>query len=136
MKSGIPWNEAAKHLYGWTGIFRKWISYESCASRLAIHDNVQKLRQVAYRSAEIIHTHEPGREGAAIQAYAVALVLQTETGNLEPKEFLIEIGHFTENKIYKEKIEKTKALLPVEDKSVRAEHSVQLFEHRILFIKT
>jgi poly(ADP-ribose) glycohydrolase ARH3 len=117
MKSGVPWNEAAKRLYGGLGSFGNGSAMRVAPIGLLYHDNVEKLREAAYRSAEVTHTHILGREGAAIQAYSVALALQTETGNLEPKEFLDKIAHFTKNKVYKEKIEKAKALLPVEDKS-------------------
>jgi len=116
IKSGVPWNEAAKRLYGGKGSFGNGAAMRVAPVGLLYYDDVEKLREVACRSAEITHTHELGKEGATIQAYAVALALQTKTSNLEPGEFLDKIAQFTRNKVYKEKLEKARALLPVEDK--------------------
>lgn len=116
MKSGVPWNLASKQLYGGKGSFGNGAAMRVAPIGLLHYDNAEKLREMAYRSAEITHTHELGKEGAAIQAYAVALAIQEKISSLEPTEFLDRITHFTENKVYKGKLEKARALLPVEDK--------------------
>lgn len=116
MKSGVPWNVASKQLYGGKGSFGNGAAMRVAPIGLLHYDDAEKLREMAYRSAEITHTHELGKEGAAIQAYAVALAVQEKISSLEPTEFLDRITHFTENKVYKGKLEKAKALLPVEDR--------------------
>jgi poly(ADP-ribose) glycohydrolase ARH3 len=116
IKSGVPWNEAARRLYGGKGSFGNGAAMRVAPVGLLYYDDVKKLREVACRSAEITHTHELGKEGVAIQAYAIALAMQTKASNLEPGEFLDKIAQFTGNKVYKGKLEKARALLPVEDK--------------------
>lgn len=116
MKSGVPCNEAAKRLYGGTGSFGNGAAMRVAPVGLLYYDDPKKLRELAYKSAEITHTHELGKEGAAIQAYAVALALLTETHKLKPKDFLQRITGFTSNEVYREKLEKARDLLEVQDK--------------------
>lgn len=117
IKSGIPWKDAAKRLYGGMGSFGNGAAMRVAPVGLLYHDDAEKLREAAHKSAEITHTHEPGREGAAVQAYAVALAVQTETNGLEPNIFLDEMIRFTRNEVYREKLEEAKTLLGIEDKA-------------------
>ena len=116
IKSGVAWNEAAKQLYGGMGSFGNGAAMRVAPIGLLYYDDVEKLREIAYKSAEITHTHVLGKEGAAIQAYAVALAVQTERDNLNPEEFLEKIANFTENSVYREKLEKARLLLKKDNK--------------------
>ena len=116
IKSGIPWNEAAGQLYGGMGSYGNGAAMRVAPVGLFYYDDENRLREVAYKSAEITHTHELGKEGAAIQAYAVALAVQTEGGNLNPEEFLERIVNFTENSVYRKKLEKARLLLKKDNK--------------------
>jgi len=116
IKSGVAWNEAAKQLYGGMGSFGNGAAMRVAPIGLLYYDDTEKLREVAYKSAEITHTHALGKEGAAIQAYAVALAVQTERDNLNPEEFLEKIANFTENSVYRKKLEKARLLLKKDNK--------------------
>ena len=116
IKSGIPWFEAAKRLYGGTGSYGNGAAMRVAPAGLCYYDNLEKMRKAAYNSAEITHTHDLGREGAAIQAYAVALALRTEPAQLDPSGFLQYIAGFTESKVYRKKLEKAIDLLNRDDR--------------------
>ena len=116
IKSGVAWNEAAKQLYGGMGSYGNGAAMRVAPVGLFYYDDKDRLREIAYRSAEITHTHVLGKEGAAIQAYAVALAVQTERNNLNPEEFLGKIVNFTENSVYRKKLEKARFLLKKDNK--------------------
>jgi len=116
IKSGIAWNEAARQLYGGMGSFGNGAAMRVAPVGLFYYDNAEKLREIAYKSAEITHTHVLGKEGAALQAYAVALALKTPLKKFSPSSFLDELTSFTRVDAYREKLEKAKALLESDDK--------------------
>ena len=116
IKSGVSWKEAARKLYGGMGSYGNGAAMRVAPVGLLYYDNVEKLREIAYKTAEITHTHELGKEGAAIQAYAVALAVQTEIGSLDPEEFLGRLMEFARVDAYKEKLQKAKELLEHGDK--------------------
>ena len=116
IKSGVAWNEAAKQLYGGMGSFGNGAAMRVAPVGLVYYDNAEKLREIAYKSAEITHTHVLGKEGAALQAYAVALALKTPLEKFSPSSFLDELMGFTRVDAYREKLEKAKALLESDDK--------------------
>jgi len=80
-------------------------------------DDPEQLRAVAYASGEITHTHPLGREGAALQAYAVALAVKEDPfSRLDIFTFLGKLRDFTSNEVYKEKLEKVESLVGEADK--------------------
>jgi len=111
IRSGVSWNEAARLLYGGTGSYGNGAAMRVAPIGLLFYDDAEILREVACRSAELTHMHDLGKEGAAIQAYAVALAVQTEKGRFEPEVFIEKIINYARNDIYKEKLEKAKVLL-------------------------
>ena len=111
IKSGVSWSEAAKRLYGGAGSFGNGAAMRVAPIGLLFYDDAERLREIAYRSAELTHTHDLGKEGAAIQAYAVALAVQIEKREFEPEAFIDEVIKYARNDIYKEKLEKAKDLL-------------------------
>jgi poly(ADP-ribose) glycohydrolase ARH3 len=59
-----------------------------------------------------------GKEGAAIQAYAVALALNTPPDeNIDCEAFLFKLQKFAQNQLYKEKIAQIKELLGEQDRA-------------------
>lgn len=116
MKLGVPWQDAAKQLYDGTGSYGNGAAMRVAPIGILYHNDKEKLRETAIMSAEITHTHKLGKEGAAIQAYAVSLALQTETNTLNPETFLEKIIDFTKNESYKAKLKKAKHLLPIQEK--------------------
>ena len=116
IKSGVAWNEAAKQLYGGMGSYGNGAAMRVAPIGLLYYDDAEKLREAAYKSAEITHTHMLGKEGAAIQAYAVALAVKAESESFNPIDFLEKLIEFTRVDAYKEKLEKAKGLLNNDDK--------------------
>ena len=111
IRSGVPWNEAAKRLYGGEGSFGNGAAMRIAPIGLLFYDDAERLREIACKSAELTHAHDLGKEGAAIQAYAVALAVRMEKDSFDPGFFIEKIMEFTRNDIYKEKLERAKALL-------------------------
>jgi len=116
IKSGVPWERAAKQLYGGAGSFGNGAAMRVAPVGLLYYDDPDELRAVAYASAEITHTHELGKEGAAIQAFAVALAVRAEPKNFEAASFLQKLREFTKNEVYKKKLEKAETLLDRDEK--------------------
>jgi len=71
---------------------------------LMYHDDPRMLRDVAYHSAGITHSHALGLEGAALQACAVALAVLAEPGNMSISDFLGTLRMFTKPGPYQEKL--------------------------------
>jgi len=111
VRSGIPWNRAARLLYGGAGSFGNGAAMRVAPIGLLFYDDPERIREIAYKSAELTHTHTLGKEGAAVQAYAVALAVQTEKGRLNPEGFIEKLIRYTQNNVYREKLLKAKALL-------------------------
>jgi poly(ADP-ribose) glycohydrolase ARH3 len=81
------------------------------------HDNPAQLREVAYKSSQITHAHNLGKEGAALQAHAIALVTGLEpSGGFNRSDFLAKLIDYVPNGVYQEKLNKIEALLNQPDK--------------------
>jgi len=72
---------------------------------LVYHSNFETLKEIAFDSARITHAHILGKEGAALQALAVALAISTDsTIRLDIDGFLNQLQSFTGEAVYKEKL--------------------------------
>ncbi|MEM2319777.1 MAG: ADP-ribosylglycohydrolase family protein [Candidatus Bathyarchaeia archaeon] len=72
---------------------------------LLYYDEPDRLRVVAYAQSRITHAHPLGVEGAALQAYAVALaVMENPRRGLDTKDFLAKLLNFTSNEVYRRKL--------------------------------
>ena len=117
IKGGEPWNTAASKIYK-GGSFGNGSAMRVAPVGLLYSNNPEKLRDVAYKSSSITHSHELGKEGAALQAYAVALALNTPTDEeIDRKAFLLELRNFSQNQLYKQKIASMKELLDEQDRT-------------------
>jgi poly(ADP-ribose) glycohydrolase ARH3 len=111
IKNGEPWDIAASKIYK-GGSFGNGSAMRIAPVGLLYSDNPEKLRRITYGSSSITHFHELGKEGAALQAYAVALALSTPSDeDIEQETFLLRLQKFTQNQLYKEKIANIKELL-------------------------
>jgi len=116
IKSGEPWDSAASKIYG-GGSFGNGSAMRMAPIGLLYSNNPAKLREIAYKSSSITHSHELGREGAALQAYAVALALNAPSDEeLDREDFLLKLQNFAQNRLYKEKLAATKELLGEQDR--------------------
>ena len=68
------------------------------------HDDLEELRRVVYEASDITHKHPLGKEGAFLQAAAIALAIRAEPGRLDPQGFVEELEGLVEHDIYIEKL--------------------------------
>jgi len=76
MREGTPWQDAAQRLYP-GGSFGNGSAMRVAPVGLLYHDDLAKVAEVARQSSRITHTHPLGTDGAALQACAVALAVQS-----------------------------------------------------------
>ena len=116
IRAGAAWDEAAQGLYR-SGSYGNGSAMRVAPISVFYHDNPKMLREVAYKSSQITHAHNLGKEGAALQAYAIALAT-----NLEPlsafdrSDFLAKLTSFVQEGVYQEKLNRMEALLGQSDK--------------------
>jgi poly(ADP-ribose) glycohydrolase ARH3 len=116
IKSGEAWDSAANGLYR-GGSFGNGSAMRVAPVGLLYSRNLDKLREIAHQSSSITHSHELGREGAAIQACAVALALNTPADeDIDRAVFLSSLQNFIRDRLYKEKIAQMRELLDERDK--------------------
>ncbi len=117
IRAGEPWDRAASKLYK-GGSFGNGSAMRVARIGLLYSSNPAKLREIAYKSSIITHSHELGKEGAALEAYAVALATNTEPNReLEQESFTQELYDFTQHHLYKQKIACIKELLDEKDRA-------------------
>jgi poly(ADP-ribose) glycohydrolase ARH3 len=117
IKSGEAWYSAANRLYR-GGSFGNGSAMRVAPVGLLYSRNLEKVREIAYQSSSITHSHELGREGAALQACAVALALNTPSDeDIDKEAFLVKLQNFIRNQLYKEKVAQIKELLGEQDKA-------------------
>jgi len=112
IKSGVAWNEASKRLFGGSGSYGNGAAMRVAPVGLFYHDDLEELRAVAYGQSQITHAHELGKEGALLQAYAVALATKADPSfELDSSVFLKKLMVFTRNEVYRQKLERAWELL-------------------------
>jgi len=112
IKSGVAWNEASKKLFGDSGSYGNGAAMRVAPVGLFYHDDLEQLRAVAYGQSQITHAHELGKEGALLQAYAVALATKADPSfELDSSVFLKKLRSFTRNEVYRQKLERAWELL-------------------------
>jgi poly(ADP-ribose) glycohydrolase ARH3 len=82
----ISYGEAAQSLFGGTGSFGNGAAMRVAPLGLFFHDSPD-IYDLASASAEITHAHSVGKDGAAVQAWAVAQAVKLDSR----KEFLPEV---------------------------------------------
>ena len=117
IRSGVDWSQAAKRLFGGAGSYGNGAAMRVAPVGVLYYDDLEQLRSVAYGQSQITHAHELGKEGAALQAYAVALAVKADmSSQLEPYAFLKELKDFTINDVYRRKLETAERLLGEKDR--------------------
>jgi len=117
IRAGKAWDKAAQELYH-GGSYGNGSAMRVAPIGVFYYDNPEILREVAHKSSQITHTHQLGKEGAAVQAYAIGLAT-----NLEPPlavdqdDFLAKLINYTQDRVYKEKLNRIKGLLVEPDKA-------------------
>jgi len=116
IKGGEHWDVAATKLYH-GGSYGNGSAMRIAPLALFYYDDLAMLREVAYRSSRITHSHPLGMEGAVLQAFAVALAVGLESArDFNPKYFLSELTQLSQQEAYKKKLETAGLLLGESDR--------------------
>jgi poly(ADP-ribose) glycohydrolase ARH3 len=111
IRAGEAWNKAAEKVYH-GGSFGNGSAMRIAPVGVLYHNDLAMLKEVACRSSQITHSHELGREGAVLQAYAVALAVSLEPAkDFDSREFLARLGEFVHHDMYRQKLAKIGTLL-------------------------
>jgi len=116
IRAGAAWDEVAQGLYG-GGSYGNGSAMRIAPIGVLYHHNLVMLREVAYKSSQITHAHELGKEGAALQAYAIALATNLEPlGAFDRGDFLAKLIDYMREGVYRGKLNRIEALLSQPDK--------------------
>jgi len=110
IKSGLSWKEAAERIYP-GGSYGNGSAMRIAPIGLFYYDNLSQLKEIAYQSSRITHTHSLGMEGAALQAFAVAIAVRTEPDYWDKYDFLRKLSNFVVVDEYRGKLKSIKTLL-------------------------
>lgn len=99
LRKGEPWDDVASRLFGGQGSFGNGGAMRVAPVGALYHNDPGRIRAVADAQAKITHAHLLGREGAILQAQAVAAALRfdPEEDDLDPYRFVAEV--FRESEI-------------------------------------
>jgi poly(ADP-ribose) glycohydrolase ARH3 len=115
IKSGTRWDEASRKLFGGEGSLGNGAAMRVAPVGLMYFDDLAQLRIVAYGSAQITHAHELGKEGASIEARAVAqavlLARSPPSTDFDPHGFLVYLKNLARSEVFIKKLEKVEQLL-------------------------
>jgi poly(ADP-ribose) glycohydrolase ARH3 len=111
LRRGEPWNVPAKEAFGGEGSYGNGSAMRVAPIGLFFYQDLTKVKEVAEASSKITHTHPLGIEGAVLQASAVALTVQTESGDFSTVDFLKKLTELTEGEVYKQKLGRLEELL-------------------------
>ncbi|UCE83922.1 MAG: ADP-ribosylglycohydrolase family protein [Deltaproteobacteria bacterium] len=101
---GISYADAARSLFGGGGSFGNGAAMRISPLGLFFHKS-SDIYQLACGSAEVTHAHPVGKDGAAVQAWAVALAVRLETAEgFSPQVFVDELAVFARTIEIQEKI--------------------------------
>ncbi len=113
IKEGIDWNFAGERVFG-GGSFGNGSSMRIAPIGAFYYDDPNKLREVAYDSSRVTHAHPLGKEGAALQAFAVANAINLDPSEeLNKQSFVSDLIRFVadEGEIYRTKLQYIKEFL-------------------------
>jgi len=116
IKGGEAWDRAAEKLYA-GGSYGNGSAMRIAPVGVFYHDDPIALKQVACESSQITHAHELGKEGAALQAGAVALATGAEPSSpFNRIDFLRGLSDFVEHEVYRQKLRSVERLSGERDK--------------------
>lgn len=110
IKSGLSWQAAAEHIYP-GGSYGNGSAMRVAPIGLFYYDNLSQLRELACQSSRLTHTHVLGMEGAALQAYAVALAVRADPERFDRVDFLNTLSEFVKADVYRQKLQRMRTLL-------------------------
>ena len=116
IQSGESWDQAAAKLYG-GGSFGNGAAMRIAPVGVLYYDDPTQMKATALRSSQITHAHELGKEGAVLQACAVALAVAADpAAELRTDEFLMSLSTVVQQQAFQEKLGKLGELLGKPDR--------------------
>lgn len=79
MQHGVPWDLAARSLYGGAGSFGNGASMRVAPAALFAYEDLEQVADLARQSAAVTHSHADGIDDAVLQATAIALLVGEAT---------------------------------------------------------
>lgn len=113
IRNGIKWDSAGERVFD-GGSYGNGSSMRVAPIGAFYYDDADMLRKVAYASSLITHAHPLGKEGAALQAFAVAKAINLDPSEeLDRQSFIADLIKFVsdEGEIYRTKLQYVKELL-------------------------
>ena len=110
IKSALSWQAAAENVYP-GGSYGNGSAMRVAPIGLFYYDNLSQLRELACQSSRLTHTHVLGMEGAALQAYAVALAVRADPERFDRVDFLNTLSEFVKADVYRQKLQRMRTLL-------------------------
>ncbi|MEJ2046526.1 MAG: ADP-ribosylglycohydrolase family protein [Dehalococcoidia bacterium] len=118
IRAGGAWDKVAQGLYR-SGSYGNGAAMRIAPIGVLYHNNLPLLTEIAHKSSQITHTHKLGKEGAALEAHAIALATSLEPGkNLDQGSFLKKLMSHVSDRVYQEKLSRIPALLNHPDKDL------------------
>jgi poly(ADP-ribose) glycohydrolase ARH3 len=109
--TGITYVQAAKSLFGGRGSMGNGGAMRIAPVGLFYHDS-ENLYEIASASAEVTHAHPVGKDGAAVEAWAIAHAVKLDPGRQFPLEtFTQDLISFARTPEIQEKIKLIQTLL-------------------------
>ncbi len=108
IKEGQSWDKPATESFYGEGSLGNGAAMRICPVGLLYHDNLEKLIQTTDQVAIITHSHPLGRQGAILQAYAVALAVDSNPRKFEPHDFIEKLRTLPQklSPVYQKRLEK------------------------------
>jgi len=104
ISQGEAWDKASAKLFG-SGSYGNGAAMRIAPIGIFYHDNPEELCSIAYKSSQITHAHELGKEGATLQAYSIALAVSTAPTQLKTQSFLKKLSAFIKkDTVYTQKV--------------------------------
>jgi poly(ADP-ribose) glycohydrolase ARH3 len=100
MESGLDFRQAAERIYR-GGSYGNGSAMRVAPVGLFCYHDLAKLKETAHQSSRITHTHALGMEGAALQAWAVALAVKTEPARLDRSVFLNNLHDVIDSDVFR-----------------------------------
>jgi len=114
--AGEAWDKAAQKLYH-GGSYGNGSAMRVAPIGVFYYDDLEMVREVAHKSSQITHAHSLGKEGAALQAYAIALATNLQPQTIDRDNFLARIIDYAQDEVYKQKLNRIKGLIASSDKA-------------------
>jgi len=104
IRDGEDWDRVAARVYH-GGSYGNGSAMRIAPVGVFYYDDFLQLKDVSFRSSQITHSHELGKEGAALQAFTVALAANIEPSEaINAKKFLDELNRVVSHEIYRKKL--------------------------------